>query len=119
MDADPMRGARQFVETSALMGVDFVPVADHAPAAAPEGSEHEAVEPAPIAPIATGDTTGTKRERLDALRARYEAEAELPGIMPGWTNIVFEDGDPDARLMFIGEAPGADEDASGVPFVGR
>ena len=39
--------------------------------------------------------------------------------MPGWNNLVFEDGDPDAALMFIGEAPGADEDASGVPFVGK
>lgn len=32
---------------------------------------------------------------------------------------VFSDGSPDARIMFIGEAPGADEDAQGVPFVGR
>jgi uracil-DNA glycosylase len=32
---------------------------------------------------------------------------------------VFSDGAPDARIMFIGEAPGADEDAQGVPFVGR
>jgi uracil-DNA glycosylase family 4 len=32
---------------------------------------------------------------------------------------VFSDGSPDARIMFIGEAPGADEDARGVPFVGR
>jgi DNA polymerase len=32
---------------------------------------------------------------------------------------VFADGSPDARIMFVGEAPGADEDAQGVPFVGR
>jgi uracil-DNA glycosylase family 4 len=32
---------------------------------------------------------------------------------------VFADGSPEARIMFIGEAPGADEDAQGVPFVGR
>ena len=32
---------------------------------------------------------------------------------------VFADGAPDAKIMFIGEAPGADEDAQGVPFVGR
>jgi uracil-DNA glycosylase len=32
---------------------------------------------------------------------------------------VFSDGSPEARIMFIGEAPGADEDAQGVPFVGR
>lgn len=35
------------------------------------------------------------------------------------TQTVFGDGHPQARLMFIGEAPGADEDAQGLPFVGR
>ncbi len=35
------------------------------------------------------------------------------------TNIVFGEGNPQAELMFVGEAPGADEDASGRPFVGR
>ena len=35
------------------------------------------------------------------------------------TNIVFGEGNPQAQLMFVGEAPGADEDASGRPFVGR
>ena len=33
--------------------------------------------------------------------------------------IVFGQGDPNARLMFVGEGPGADEDAQGLPFVGR
>ena len=37
----------------------------------------------------------------------------------GRHNIVFGDGDPHARLMFVGEGPGADEDAQGLPFVGR
>lgn len=35
------------------------------------------------------------------------------------TNIVFGDGNPKSHIMFIGEAPGADEDRLGVPFVGR
>ena len=35
------------------------------------------------------------------------------------TKVVFGDGDPDSRLMFIGEGPGADEDTQGIPFVGR
>src|SRR5579872_1026185 len=34
-------------------------------------------------------------------------------------NIVFADGNPKARLVFVGEGPGADEDAQGLPFVGR
>jgi len=37
----------------------------------------------------------------------------------GRTNIVFGVGDPQARIMFVGEGPGADEDAQGEPFVGR
>lgn len=37
----------------------------------------------------------------------------------GRNKLVFGDGDPNARLMFVGEGPGADEDAQGLPFVGR
>ncbi len=37
----------------------------------------------------------------------------------GRNQIVFADGDPNARLLFVGEGPGADEDAQGLPFVGR
>ena len=37
----------------------------------------------------------------------------------GRSKIVFGDGSPQARLMFVGEGPGADEDAQGLPFVGR
>lgn len=35
------------------------------------------------------------------------------------TNVVFSDGNPNAKILLIGEAPGADEDATGTPFVGR
>jgi DNA polymerase len=41
------------------------------------------------------------------------------GLCQRRTNVVFGEGDPDARLMFIGEAPGEDEDRLGRPFVGR
>ncbi|WP_420236621.1 uracil-DNA glycosylase [Telmatobacter bradus] len=37
----------------------------------------------------------------------------------GRNQLVFADGDPNARLLFVGEGPGADEDAQGLPFVGR
>ncbi len=40
-------------------------------------------------------------------------------LHPGRHTIVFADGSPTARLMFVGEGPGADEDAQGLPFVGR
>jgi uracil-DNA glycosylase len=41
------------------------------------------------------------------------------GLATTRTQTVFARGDPDARLCFVGEAPGADEDAQGLPFVGR
>jgi DNA polymerase len=41
------------------------------------------------------------------------------GLSQQRTNIVFGVGDPQARIMFVGEGPGADEDAQGEPFVGR
>ena len=37
----------------------------------------------------------------------------------GRTQVVFGDGNPGARLVFVGEAPGGDEDKQGIPFVGR
>ena len=40
-------------------------------------------------------------------------------LSPGRKNIVFGSGNPGADLMFVGEAPGADEDEQGLPFVGR
>ncbi|HUM02394.1 MAG TPA: uracil-DNA glycosylase [Thermoanaerobaculia bacterium] len=41
------------------------------------------------------------------------------GLCDTRTQTVFSDGSPGARILFVGEAPGADEDAQGVPFVGR
>ncbi|WP_348268438.1 uracil-DNA glycosylase [Edaphobacter sp. DSM 109919] len=61
-------------------------------------------------------------ERVAALQAIREEIGDCtrcPLAYAGRRNIVFGDGDPGARLMFVGEGPGADEDASGVPFVGK
>lgn len=57
-------------------------------------------------------------------RALPVIEAEVAsctkcGLATTRTNTVFSRGNPEAKLCFIGEAPGADEDAQGVPFVGR
>jgi DNA polymerase len=41
------------------------------------------------------------------------------GLHKGRNRIVFGDGNPQAQLVFVGEGPGADEDAQGIPFVGR
>jgi DNA polymerase len=76
--------------------------------------------PATIAAAPTPSVkAGTKQERLAELRARVAVCTLCPHLAESRTNIVFGTGNPDAEVMFIGEAPGADEDAQGEPFVGK
>ncbi len=60
-------------------------------------------------------------ERAAALQAIREdiGDCTRCALHQGRNKIVFGDGSPTARLMFVGEGPGADEDAQGLPFVGR
>jgi uracil-DNA glycosylase len=60
-----------------------------------------------------------RAEALAAIRADIGDCTRCPLAYAGRRKIVFGDGDSGARLMFVGEGPGADEDASGVPFVGK
>jgi uracil-DNA glycosylase family 4 len=69
----------------------------------------------PTQPIAAADRAAA----LDAVRAEIGDCTRCPLAYAGRHTIVFADGDPNARLMFVGEGPGADEDTSGVPFVGK
>jgi uracil-DNA glycosylase len=65
--------------------------------------------------------TATTRDAASALRRIREdiGECTRCRLHQGRTQIVFGVGNPHAELMFIGEAPGADEDEQGEPFVGR
>jgi DNA polymerase len=60
-------------------------------------------------------------ERAAALQAIRDdiGDCTRCALHKGRNKIVFADGSPTARLMFVGEGPGADEDAQGLPFVGR
>lgn len=60
-----------------------------------------------------------KADLLRAVQERVKTCRQCPHLASSRTQTVFGVGDPDADLMFIGEAPGADEDARGEPFVGR
>lgn len=60
-----------------------------------------------------------KQALLDELYAPYKRCVQCPLGNQGRINVVFGSGNPDARLMFIGEGPGRDEDEQGLPFVGR
>lgn len=96
----------------------------------PERLERPAVaEPAKAAPvpmqdapkvdpvqIATAATRGVAS--LEELRAAMAA-FDLCELKKGARNTVFADGNPGARVLILGEAPGRDEDMEGLPFVGR
>jgi uracil-DNA glycosylase family 4 len=72
--------------------------------------------------IATPAETVPPEQRAEALRVIQEdigTCTRCPLAFLGRQTIVFGEGDPNARLMFVGEGPGADEDAQGRPFVGR
>lgn len=56
---------------------------------------------------------------LDVVRAEVCVCTKCPHLASTRTQTVFGEGNPAARLMFVGEAPGADEDRTGRPFVGR
>lgn len=60
----------------------------------------------------------TKQQLLDELKARILAEGVCSELAAQATQLVFGDGNPDAKIVFIGEAPGKNEDLNGVPFVG-
>jgi uracil-DNA glycosylase family 4 len=61
----------------------------------------------------------SKLELLSPIREQVSVCRKCPHLARSRTQTVFGIGNPDADLMFIGEAPGADEDARGEPFVGR
>lgn len=69
--------------------------------------------------LTTAPISGGKAERLAPLRARVAVCLRCPHLAASRTQTVFGIGNVDADLMFIGEAPGADEDRLGEPFVGR
>ncbi|MGC1421852.1 MAG: uracil-DNA glycosylase [Terracidiphilus sp.] len=71
--------------------------------------------PPPVAPEVL------RADRASALQLIREdiGDCTRCALHKGRNKIVFADGDANARLMFVGEGPGADEDAQGLPFVGR
>ena len=60
-----------------------------------------------------------KQKLLNQLYKQYAKPSDIPLDTSGATQIVWGYGNPDAKLMIIGEAPGKDEDLQGKPFVGR
>jgi uracil-DNA glycosylase family 4 len=60
-----------------------------------------------------------RRERLKEVYEQARSCVRCPQLAEGRTTVVFGSGNADADLMFVGEAPGANEDKQGLPFVGQ
>jgi DNA polymerase len=90
--------------------IDFVRTAGAAGFSGGADSADAAADQARIATRSAGS--------LEALRALMET-FEGCALRATAKHLVFADGNPRARVMLVGEAPGAEEDRSGVPFVGR
>lgn len=93
--------------------------------APPRPAAFRSADPAPAPPLAAPDAAITsareiapKAATLDELRSLLE-RFDGCALKATATRLVFADGNPQARIMFVGEAPGRDEDLEGRPFVGR
>ena len=88
-------------------------------AAAPEGGHvHEHVNVHEETGESVAPKARTGKAGLQVVRDDL-GDCKRCKLAPSRTNLVFGVGNPDAELVFVGEAPGADEDAQGEPFVGK
>jgi DNA polymerase len=85
---------------------------------APVPARRVEAAPAPEAAVNSAREAARTAPSLEALRALLEA-FEGCALKHTATRLVFADGNPQAKIMFVGEAPGRDEDIEGLPFVGR
>lgn len=135
---DPRRAARQLLADWQSAGITHLkPLPVSAPSTPPVAAAGPAPEqglppfdvpakpvPAPPRPLQDNmlESKMSVPERESALSSLAEVVSKCmrcPELAAARTQTVFGVGSPQARVMFVGEAPGADEDAQGEPFVGR
>ncbi len=107
--APTRRAVRQYLQRLHRLGVQGLP-------------RYQGTTDSPVAvPEALGE--GLPREQrielLEDLAKKVRACTRCAELVGSRTQTVFGTGDPEARLCFVGEGPGAEEDRQGVPFVGR
>jgi len=147
MIPDRSKAARELLSFYAEAGVDaaigeaandFLTAPEPAPAPAPRAQPQQAATaapairssespprpmaapppPAPDAAVMAARDAARSAATLEELRTILE-KFDGCSLKNSASNLCFADGTPGSRLMFIGEAPGAEEDKQGLPFVGR
>lgn len=103
------------------IGIDYIPVPAQGPSAeGGSGPAERGLLPPPVSALAAGqaETGGApERETLEEIRNELTSCRRCP-LCSGRKTVVFGVGNPGARLMFVGEGPGEEEDRQGEPFVG-
>lgn len=117
MDSEIAQALRDRFEADALLGADVLPIR-----IGPKSATATSQRVQPVAPARPPIGAEEYRERAIQLSVIDDNEVKgcvKCGLSATRTKTVFGVGSPTARIMFIGEAPGHDEDVSGEPFVGR
>src|SRR5438552_1095207 len=117
---DPSAPATEAAAKKAPPTPDRVRRSDPSPA----GERKVVPTAASAAPVAPEAAVMAAREAARSARSLEELRTILDrfegcALRATATQLVFADGNPHARVMFVGEAPGRDEDVEGLPFVGR
>ena len=107
------RAVRQRLQSLELAGVTCLPKTH----GCSEGHAERQIDSASVRERADGSNHAD--QLLQVLREEVAGCQKCPQLASSRTQTVFGAGSANARLCFFGEAPGADEDASGIPFVGR
>jgi uracil-DNA glycosylase len=122
---------RDYIAQIREEGMDGLPMKDRPINPARDDIRRTAIIDKPQPTIAAPSAQAVSSVQLFSKYPGLEKTDDLPALQTfignctrcklhsGRTNLVFGVGDPNAELMFIGEGPGADEDAKGEPFVGR
>ncbi|KAA0891862.1 uracil-DNA glycosylase [Oryzomonas rubra] len=109
---------REYLLTIQESGLDGLPVAAP-PATMPQTATTQQTAAVPPAAVETGEPPhDQKHESLEKIRKSL-GDCQRCKLAKGRRNLVFGVGNPQARLVFVGEGPGGDEDRQGEPFVGE
>ncbi len=108
---------RRHLERRQRAGIGLLP-RDEPSAAEPKVKGEDSLLGNPEVDLFANPSPGADARSLEELRAAI-GDCRRCKLWSGRTNLVFGIGNPRARLMFVGEGPGRDEDLQGEPFVGR
>jgi DNA polymerase len=119
MSAELRQDVCEVLEYFRAMGLDYVPISPASIKAVAQPKKTSSARATVASP--TRVAVQPDSDRKEALRTLREeiGDCALCGLCSQRKNIVFGEGDPDARIMFIGEAPGREEDLQARPFVGE